>query len=120
MSEENNVCAICGGLKGPVTREFLDHLLRSAPYTNPLFFRACTCKPEPAQKHDGKLDEQGNRRVRIMGDDGEEFRGKRDVLIANGKLDDGIVLKPNQFLSLMDWGDQNRDELQRLAKEQEQ
>ena len=73
--------------------------------------------PEPAPKHDGKLDEQGNRLIRIMGDDSEEFLGKREIVIMSGDFMNGIVLNPHQCLSLLAWLEQHRDELERLAKE---
>lgn len=120
MSEDSNVCAVCGGLKGPVTREFLDHLLCSAPYTNPLFFRACSCHPEPAEKHDGDLGHNTTAFYsdeKYITDNGESFFN-REVCLSDKMRH--ICLIPKEALSLLAWLTQERGELQRLAKEQGQ
>jgi hypothetical protein len=71
-----------------------------------------------APKHDGILDGQGFMHVRITSDD-PDLKGKRQVVIMDDTFD-GWGMSPGQFLSLMKWGEQNREEIERLAKEQGQ
>lgn len=122
--EKPNICGICGGVQ---RIEFVMGFEEGRPYDLRIEhrellpegeWRICPGHPEPAPKHNGKLDERGDRLVRLMGDDGEEFQGNRDVVIMNGRHDEGIVLHPTQALSLLNWLIQEKPELERLAKEQ--
>lgn len=77
---------------------------------------------EPAQKHDGGLDEKGHETVSYgkvyvgMGMNGKS-------LFVDGvhldSLDESVHMRPKQALSLLAWLQQEKPELERLAKEQE-
>ena len=124
MSEESNICTICGGVKRvdwtisfeqchPVEMHFDPASLAGD-------WRLCPGHPEPAQKHDGRLDEEGNAIV--------EIDPRALVVISNqhetpdmfiGKSHESVYLTFEQALSLLVWLKQEEAELQRLAKEQE-
>jgi hypothetical protein len=118
MSEqESNVCAICGGmLRIDYTIEFrecMPHSISVEP--NQVVvpgMRLCPGHPEPAPKHDGKLDEDGSATVWYD----NIYSHVRGVLIDDSR---GVCayLEPKQSLSLLAWLEQERGELQRLAEE---
>lgn len=120
MSTEYNLCPKCGGvtsLKRP------EHSMRVSTGV----FRPCTCKPEPVQKHDGKLDKRAvhddYHATATIQDDYGLCDGSKLVEVAGGRGDcenSRVLLEPAQALSLLAWLTQERGELQRLAKEQEQ
>ena len=72
----------------------------------------------PKETHDGKLDEAGRMQVCLSGDDSDEFKGKRQVVIMDEAFD-GFGMSPTQALSLLAWLIQEQPTLERLAKEPE-
>lgn len=123
MSEhESTICAICGGYTSQV-------IIRRLPAANsegipyPLAdvppIRLCPGHPEPVQKHDGRLDKDGDTKVQY----GAAYPGERGIYVLDMIDDDpkhhSVYLGPAQALSLLTWLEQERGELQRLAKEQE-
>lgn len=117
MSEENNVCGICGGVKRvdwTISFEECHPVeMRFDPASLAGNWRLCPGHPNPAQKHDGKLGEDAyvnyyhypkntlapSTMVRVFTECGE--------------------LTPMESLSLLAWLKQEESELQRLAKEQD-
>jgi len=98
MSTEYNRCPVCGGIS------------REDAYPR-LMYGLCTCtkKPDPAQKHDGRLNEDGTHNVYP-----NNFGGI--AIHAN----DGITwMTAKEALSLLAWLRQEEEKLQGQAKEQE-
>lgn len=117
MSEqESNVCEICGGVKRiEYVIGFEEGRPRDMRVESPSLlegeWRLCPGHPEPAQKHDGRLDEdyqvyQSNGAWGVEG------------MILEYKGTCRAIIRPAQALSLLAWLEQNREELRRLAKEQ--
>lgn len=93
----NFICKQCGGLL--------------APGANPEIPQ-CSCNAPP--KHNGNLSSDGGR---VSYDQLVE----QGIRIEGSYYDgyhDNAVLMPKQFLSLLDWGAQERETLEQLAKEQ--
>lgn len=116
MSEESNVCKICGGYKrldpGMIKQTGDARLL------GPI--KLCPGHPEPAQKHNGRLDEKGDYTVEIWNEKGHTTVDIDENISSWLKDDpDHVELTPKQALSLLDWLTQKKPELERLAKEQE-
>lgn len=99
MSTEFNLCPKCGGVKSLKQPEHTRRVRTSV-------FRACTCKTEPAQKHDGKLGKDSKAHINQSG------------LVVVEEYDEVAYLYPTEALSLLAWLTQERETLERLAKEQ--
>lgn len=102
MSTEFNLCPKCGGVKSLKQPEQTGWVRTST-------FKACSCQTE--SKHEGKISDFYEAHITSH---------QRMVFIGNGgHLNDHIELTPAQALSLLAWLIQERETLQRLAKEQE-
>ncbi len=121
MSNENNICEICGGVKRiEYTIGFVEgapHDMRVEPHELPVAWRMCFGHPEPAQKHDGDLGH--NASVWIEDEqhitaDGETFYTKY-VKISDKVRCVGLI--PKEALSLLAWLKQEEAELRRLSEE---
>lgn len=116
--QESNVCVICGGTKTIVLKcepTYTNGYTSSLQWTGNNTRPYCSCPPpEPAQKHDGRLDERGDAVVSY----GKAYFGQSKDIHIDG-YDDGACLTPAQALSLLDWLLQEKETLERLAKEQE-
>ena len=127
MSEENNVCEICGGwLRIAYTIEFrkcTPHSISVDPNPAPAPFKLCPGHPEPVEKHDGNLDESTDYHAFVETQENYGLcDGSKLVVVRGGHGDcesSCILLNPEQALSLRDWLIQESPELERLAKEQE-
>lgn len=129
--QENNICALCGGVKRvdwTISFEQCHPVeMRFDPASLAGDWRLCPGHPEPAQHHNGRLDDRlathdYHADVEMQEDYGM-CDGSRVIVIAGGRGDcenSRILLEPAQALSLLDWLLQKRDELTRLAKEQGQ
>lgn len=110
---EFDLCPKCGGVKSLKQPE---HTGRVHTGT----FKACVCKPEPAQKHDGNLgqgdtvgyDRYHRRPVHV------QLQVGSDDIVMVPDLGE-IAIAPHKALSLLAWLQQEKPELERLAKEQE-
>jgi hypothetical protein len=77
--------------------------------------------PEPAPKHDGNLPGANPYVVKIinlMGIVRDVRIGHDQAYVDQYGAEDEIWLSAQQFLSLMEWGEENKERIQRLAKEQ--
>lgn len=118
MSEEKNTCKICGGVKRvdwTISFEECHPVeMRFDPASLAGNWRLCPGHPEPAPKHDGNLDRDGDAKVQY----GAAYPGESGVYIIDTTDDDDVYLGAEQALSLLAWLKQEESELQRLAKEQ--
>lgn len=135
----NEICNRCGGVKSAtflsasVTATYQPGLIMpiNPSATQPLTastVQICYCVPEP---HDGKLDNyaasdstyklQLQAMVVVREKDISAY-GKELISISGGYGDcehTSIKLDAAQFESLMQWGEQNRERVRQMAKEQE-
>lgn len=115
MSEQS-ICPICGGVpnQSVIVRRLPAMNSERVPYpiapVPPI--RLCLGHPEPAPKHDGKLDGDGDAKVQY----GAAYPGERGIYVVDTTDDDSVYLSPAQALSLLAWLKQEEAELQRLAK----
>lgn len=118
VSEEDNVCSQCGGIKRVDWTISFEECrpveMRFEPASLAGNWRLCPGHPEPVRKHDGILDARSQyfRYVLLTNE------GDRQVVIMDNTFD-GFGITPAQALSLLAWLKQEESELQRLAKEQE-
>jgi len=126
VSEESNVCEICGGwLRIAYTIEFRQctpYSISVDPQVAPAPFKLCPGHPEPATKHDGHLDDMQSGGMVVQHylhqyRDGTQNRVR--IVEDRGPYTQPFSMNPIQSLSLRDWLIQEAPELERLAKEQE-
>lgn len=105
--QESNICEICGG---PLQA---NHLWCPGPHS----------EDEPTPKHDGKLDKDGWSDVEITEIwscvQDKYGQGVRVGSLGCENESMRVELDPAQALSLLAWLSQEKNELERLAKEQE-
>lgn len=118
---ENNICEQCGGYTsvtdGNITYQFRPVPPGSTFHLGGNVLVLCPGHPEPAPKHDGKLDGHGDATASY----GKVYHSyKKEVQgVHIDKLDDGVCLDPQQALSLLAWLRQEESALEQLVKEQE-
>lgn len=114
--QENNVCAICGGARRVNWTISFEECrpveMRFDPASLADNGRLCAGHPEPAQRHDGRLDEDYQV---CHGNGAWGF----EVVVLEYKGTTQALIRPDAALSLLAWLQQEREALQRLAKEQE-
>lgn len=123
MSEESNVCAICGGVKRvdwTISFEECHPVeMRFDPASLVGDWRLCPGHPTPAQQHDGFLDEKHEYEVSYWQ---KESKTPKIYIEETDMVKDEpefVAISPAQALSLLAWLKQEEAEIQRLPKEQE-
>ena len=114
-------CNDCGGVKY-FTYDFTNSLGITttiiSDVTKMIKICSCSCPPASESKHNGNLDKHGYCRVSFA-DTFLDTASKLITLHHPLAPDDwaSFALTPTQFLSLMEWGKQNRAQIEQLAKE---
>lgn len=122
MSEESNVCAICGGMKrieyviGFEEGRPHDMRVESPSLLPEGGWRLCPGHPEPVTAHDGFLDEKREYEVSWWQKQSEAPRIYIEETSTVKDEPEFVGITPAQALSLLAWLKQEEPELQRLAK----
>lgn len=116
---ENNICEQCGGYTsvtdGNITYQFRPVPPGSTFHLGGNVLVLCPGHPEPAPKHDGKINSYYEARYV------QDQHRKERVFVGDGahSLSNHITLSPSESLSLLAWLRQEESTLEQLVKEQE-